>query len=199
MIRWWILCKCEFWAVLFSLFSDCLLLVKYSCNPANYPSGFFTASAFSSLRVVLHFLRYWDFHIQILGLASEDGVCWYDLDSNSLKIGFQQWTAWFKGSTFGSDEILSSWVALLASVPSYCCYMLFIDGYSPMDSAKLIATIPPPQSRKSEWGKRQTSNSLLVMAGSISMMSRAYDGRLWHWFWVEAAVFLLPCHTSSFG
>ena len=57
----------------------------------------------------------------------------------------------------------------------------------------------PPQSRKSEWGKRQTSNSLLVMAGSVSTMSRAYDGRLRHWVWVEAAVFLLPCHTSSFG
>lgn len=126
--------------------------MKYSCNHANYPSGFFTASAFSSLRVVLHFLWYWDFHIQILGLASEDDVCWYDLDSNSLKIGFQQWTAWFKGSTFGSDEILSSWVALLASVPSYCCYMLFIDGCSPMDSAKLITTIPPPSQGKVSGG-----------------------------------------------
>lgn len=129
---------------MFSLFSDCLLLVKYSCNPADCPSGFFTASGFSISGVVLRFLQYWDFHIQNLGLVSEDTVCWYDLDSDSLKIGFQQWTAWFKGSTFGNDEILSSWVALLASVPSYCCYTLFIDGCCPMDSAKLITTVPPP-------------------------------------------------------
>lgn len=30
----------------------------------------------------------------------------------------------------------------------------------------------PPQSNKSEWGKRQTWNSLLFVAGSISMMSK---------------------------
>lgn len=127
--------------------------MKYSCNPADYPSGFLPASAFFSLGVVLHFLQYWDFHLQNLGLVSEDTVCWYDLDSVSLKIGFQQWTAWFKGSTFGNDEIPSSWVALLASVPSYCCYTLFIDGCSPMDSAKLITTIPLPPVKEKRVGE----------------------------------------------
>lgn len=57
----------------------------------------------------------------------------------------------------------------------------------------------PPQPRKSGWGKQETSGSLLLMAGGVSMMSRAYDGSLRRWVWGEAAVFLLPCHTSSFG
>lgn len=140
----------------------CLSLVKYSCNPANCLSRGFYASAFFSLGVVLHFLQHRDFHTQTLGLVSEDAICWYALDSDSFKIGFPQWTAWFKGSTFGNDEIPSSWVPLLASVPSYCFYTLFIDGCSPTDSAKLITAIPLRPSR----GKVSGGHNRLHTAGS---------------------------------
>lgn len=76
--------------------------------------------------------------------------------------------------------------------------MLSIDGCSPWTLLNSSAPSLPHQSRKSEWGEWQTSASLLV-TGTVSTMCRASGVGLRHCSRVEAAVFLLPCHTPSFG
>lgn len=144
---------CSIHSFLWSLgHSFSALLTKYSCNPAHLV-GFLIASSFSSLGVVLYLVALLTCTCSIWGWFNKWLCFWCDLDSPCLKTGSQQWTAWSRGSTFGNDGIRSSWAASLASAPSYCCSLPSIDGCSPVDSAKLITTIPPPSQGKASGGR----------------------------------------------
>ena len=66
-----------------------------------------------------------------LWLFIKEASSTYDLNKDFPKIVFLLWTASSSESTLGSGETPSSWVVLLASVPSCCCCMHSIDGTSP--------------------------------------------------------------------